>query len=159
MNVLLSIKPKYVELIKLGSKRYEFRKKIFRANSKCRIFMYSTSPVKRIVGFFEPPVVHEDAPFRIWDKFGEHSGLTESEFFGYFKNSRQAFAIEIGRLIFFDAPLDPSHHFLAFRPPQSYRYLNPQEELWVGRDVAPLVPIFGKNGGALKGLTCGEVMG
>ncbi len=27
MSVLLSIKPKYVELIKSGSKKYEFRKK------------------------------------------------------------------------------------------------------------------------------------
>ena len=124
MSVLLSIKPKYVELIKSGSKKYEFRKKIFKVNANCRVFMYSTAPVKKIVGFFEPPVIHMGRPSRIWDEFGENSGLSEWEFFSYFRNAKNAFAIEIGNLFIFNEPLDPSQHFADFKPPQSYCYFH-----------------------------------
>ncbi len=125
MNVLLSIKPKYAELIKSGFKKYEFRRKIFKKNGGCKVFLYSTSPVKKIVGSFDALTIYEDLPPKIWNLFGEHSGLSEDEFFRYFKNCRTAFAIEIANLVIFDEPYDPSKYFLEFKPPQSYRYFNP----------------------------------
>jgi hypothetical protein len=51
--VLLSIKPKYVKSIIEGDKRYEFRKTIFKNREINRIYIYSSSPVKKIVGTFE----------------------------------------------------------------------------------------------------------
>ena len=54
MNVILSIKPKYCEKIINGKKKVEFRRKIFKNENKIDlVFMYSTSPVKKIVGFFK----------------------------------------------------------------------------------------------------------
>jgi len=47
MNVLLSIKPKYVEKIVNGEKQYEFRKRIFRNKNVRKAFIYSTSPTKK----------------------------------------------------------------------------------------------------------------
>ena len=53
MNVLLSIKPKYVKGIMNGNKRYEFRRSIFRCREDIElVYIYSTSPVKKIVGVF-----------------------------------------------------------------------------------------------------------
>jgi len=129
MNVLLSIKPKYAELIKSGFKKYEFRRKIFKTNVGCKVFLYSTSPVRKIVGAFDALTIYEDLPLKIWNLFGEHSGLSEDEFFRYFKNCNTAFAIEIKNLVIFDEPHDPSKYFLEFKPPQSYRYFNPQQKL------------------------------
>ena len=51
MNVLLSIRPKYVEEIIKGNKRYEFRKSIFKKNVD-EVWIYATSPTKKIVGTF-----------------------------------------------------------------------------------------------------------
>ena len=51
MNVLLSIRPKYVEEIIKGNKRYEFRKSIFKKNVE-EVWIYATSPTKKIVGTF-----------------------------------------------------------------------------------------------------------
>lgn len=51
MNVLLSIKPKYVDEILSGAKRYEFRRVIFRKSVET-IYIYCNSSVKRIVGSF-----------------------------------------------------------------------------------------------------------
>ena len=128
MNVLLSIKPKYTELIRSGLKRYEFRRKFSKKTGGGKIFIYSTSPVRKIIGAFDASTIHEDLPPKIWDLFGEYSGLSEDEFFRYFKGSKTAFAIEIKNLVIFDKPHDPSRYFLEFTPPQSYCYFNPRQE-------------------------------
>jgi predicted transcriptional regulator len=123
MAVLLSIKPKYVELIKAGFKKYEFRKKVFKKIGS-RIFIYSSSPVKKIIGFFEAPVIYEDRPIHIWNRFGDYSGLSESEFFRYFKGRKKGYAIEIRNLTVFKNPLDPLERFKTFKAPQSFYYFN-----------------------------------
>jgi type I restriction enzyme S subunit len=128
MNVLLSIKPKYTELIKSGLKKYEFRRKFSKKTGGDKVFIYSTSPVKKIVGAFDASTIYEDLPLKIWNLFGEHSGLSKAEFFQYFKNCRTAFAIEIRNLVIFPEPWDPSDYFIEFNPPQSYRYFNPQQK-------------------------------
>jgi len=128
MNVLLSIKPKYTELIKSGLKKYEFRRKIFKKAGSCKVFIYSTSPIKKITGVFDASVIHQDSPYRIWDMFGAYSGLSEEEFFQYFRGCEIGYAIEIKNLAIFDKPHDPSKYFLEFTPPQSYRYFNPQQK-------------------------------
>jgi predicted transcriptional regulator len=129
MNVLLSIKPKYVDLIKSGSKKYEFRRKIFRKSNNCQVFIYSTFPVKKITGVFDASVIHEDSPFKIWKMFGSYSGISKEEFFSYFEKCKTAYAIEIRNLVIFQDPRDPSDYFHEFNAPQSYRYFNPQQRL------------------------------
>jgi predicted transcriptional regulator len=128
MNVLLSIKPKYAELIKSGLKKYEFRRKIFKKAGGCKVFIYSTSPVKKITGVFDASVIHQGSPCKIWDMFGVYSGTSEEEFFQYFRACEIAYAIEIRNLVIFEKPHDPSNYFLEFTPPQSYRYFNPQQK-------------------------------
>jgi len=129
MNVLLSIKPKYAQLIKSGLKKYEFRRKIFKKAGGSKVFIYSTSPIKKITGVFDGSMIYKDSPFRIWHMFGPHSGISEEEFFQYFRDSEIAYAIEIRNLVIFEEPHDPSSYFLDFTPPQSYRYFNPHQNL------------------------------
>jgi hypothetical protein len=50
MDVLLSIKPKYVKPILEGEKKYEFRKVIFRNPAVSRVFIYSSAPSLRSAG-------------------------------------------------------------------------------------------------------------
>ena len=128
MNVLLSIKPKYVKLIKSGLKKYEFRRKIFKNDGKCKIFIYSSFPVCKIEGLFKPKIFY-DSPYRIWNRFSEFSGLSEREFFHYFINCDTAYAIEISDLIIFNEPLNPYKLIKGFKPPQSYCYLKEFTEL------------------------------
>src|SRR4030043_706637 len=128
MNVLLSIKPKYAELIKSGLKKYEFRRKIFKKTGGCKVYIYATSPVKKITGVFDASTIYQGSPYRIWDMFGPYSGISEEEFFRYFKDCGIAYAIEIRQLVIFEEPRDPSDYFFEFNPPQSYRYFNPQQK-------------------------------
>ena len=124
MDVLLSIKPKYVKSILSGDKRYEFRRTIFRNRGINRIFIYSSSPVKKIVGFFEVGVILEDHPVDLWVRVREDAGIYEWDFFSYFAGKSRGFAIEIRNLREFPAPVDPWETVPGFVPPQSFCYMD-----------------------------------
>lgn len=52
MNIILSIKPKWAELIYSGKKTIEWRKSFpKRENIEC-VYLYETAPVKKVTGFF-----------------------------------------------------------------------------------------------------------
>ena len=53
MKVLLSINPPYVDKIFNGEKKFEYRRAIFKDNSVDTIVIYSTSPIKKVVGEFK----------------------------------------------------------------------------------------------------------
>lgn len=127
MNVLLSIKPKYVEEIKKGTKKYEFRKTRFREKYINEAYIYSTSPVKRIVGYFTIRNIIEDHPKALWADLKDVSGIEEDEFFSYFDNKDRGFAIEINKFEMFDDPIDPKTIIPNFVAPQSFRYLETNE--------------------------------
>lgn len=125
MKVLLSIKPKYVNEIVKGNKKYEFRKKVFKRNNEIKeVYIYSTSPVKKIVGFFKCDRIIEDHPEKLWKEFNIHSGIDEYEFFEYFKERDTGFAIEISKLEVFKIPIDPKQLIPKFTAPQSFRYFD-----------------------------------
>ena len=126
MNVLLSIKPKYVEEIKKGNKKYEFRKSLFCKKNYGKInkiFIYSSSPVKKIVARFFLEVILEEHPKILWKKCRNFSGIEEKDFFGYFGNREKGLALEIAKLRFFKHPIDPKCVFPNFVPPQSFCYI------------------------------------
>jgi type I restriction enzyme S subunit len=124
MDVLLSIKPKYVKSIIEGDKLYEFRKAIFKNREINRIYIYSSAPVKRIVALFEISTILEDHPAVLWDRVRDHAGINDSEFFSYFAGRERGYAIGIENLREFDTPIDPRKEIPGFVPPQSYCYLD-----------------------------------
>lgn len=125
MNVLLSIKPKYVEEILEGNKKYEFRKSIFKQKENIEwVYIYSTSPQKLIVGAFTIERIIEDHPRSLWKKFKEFSGVSEEAFFDYFGSSIRGFAIKIDELEIFEHPIDPREFIPDFTPPQFFCYID-----------------------------------
>lgn len=128
MNVLLSIRPKYCQRISDGTKKYEFRKSIFRNwKGVDLVLMYSTSPVRKIVGSFKIESVIEGTPRNLWEKFKENSGIDQTDFFNYFGFHTKGFAIKIKDVSTFD-PIEPKVFLTDFYPPQSFSYINPEQE-------------------------------
>jgi predicted transcriptional regulator len=121
MDVLLSIKPKYVEEIINGNKRYEFRKIVFKQKPD-KIVIYSSSPVKKIVGSFTPGEILVDTPKNIWKICRDYAGITEDDFFNYFAGKTEAYAIEIEDINLLDEPIDPREQQPGFTAPQSFCY-------------------------------------
>jgi len=126
-GVLLSIKPKYVRAILNGTKKYEFRKQIFRDRSRDIIFIYSSSPEKKIVARFRIGEIKEGRPDSLWEEFRDTSGLSEQEFFEYFSGKENGYAIGIEDLEEFAEPKDPYEMFDKFVPPQSFCYVDKAE--------------------------------
>jgi len=129
MNVLLSVKPKYAELIMKGSKKYEFRKVVFNNKYIEYVYIYSSSPVKKIVGIFRIGTIIEDRPLSLWNQLKGYSGMDEDEFFDYFENRKIGFAIEIKDFKRFEDPLDPKDLIPRFVPPQSFCYIKELNEV------------------------------
>ena len=123
INVLLSIKPKYVEQILNGNKKYEFRRTVFKKKKGVKAFIYCTSPVKKIVAYFTVNRIFEDTPENLWNNFHKNSGVKFENFFKYFNNKEKGFAIKIENLKKFEKPIDPKELDPSFRPPQSFYYL------------------------------------
>lgn len=126
MDVLLSIKPKYVEEIMNGKKKYEFRKAIFRKKNVSRAYIYSSSPIKKIVGYFNVEDIIIDDPDNLWKRFENEAGINKSDFFNYFDGREKGYAIKIGDFKKFPCALDPETITNNFIPPQSFYYVDDQ---------------------------------
>jgi len=122
MNVLLSVKPKYAEEIISGRKKYEFRKSIFKREDIKKMYIYSSSPVKKIIAIVDIVGIVSDSPQELWEQYHEDAGISEREFFDYFRNSNTGYAIKISNVQEFPTPIDP-YIDEDFRPPQSFYYL------------------------------------
>ena len=88
MNVLISIKPEFVEKIISHEKMYEFRKSIFKKNPE-KIFIYSTSPQREIVGYFKPSkIIHDSPVFPNPLKMINYTDFNAPQSFCYIENNK-----------------------------------------------------------------------
>lgn len=123
MKVILSIKPEFCDAISSGRKKFEFRKRIFRDWPNIEtIYIYSTSPVQRIIGSFSVETIIEGTPEKLWEKCEEGAGINRQQFFNYFKSSNPGYAIQICNLELF-TPINPWDLHPNFTPPQSFCYV------------------------------------
>ena len=122
MNVLISIKPEFVEKIISHEKRYEFRRRIFKKEVK-NVIIYSTAPSKKIVGYFELENIIKDSPLNLWNSCSDFAGIDEKDFFNYFLGISKGFALKIGHLELFENFVD-TENLDDFRAPQSFKYID-----------------------------------
>lgn len=120
-NVILSIKPKYAQAIIAGIKKVEFRKKIFKRPVD-KVYIYSSSPTRKIIGYFTFSEIIEESPSKLWSKFKDVGSIDNSDFFDYFKDSEKGFAIVVDNVVSFNKGIDPIDFFENFCAPQSYVY-------------------------------------
>ena len=128
MDVLMSIKPQYVEKIISKEKIYEFRRSIFKKEVN-NVVIYATAPEKKIVGSFELEDIIKDTPSNLWENFSNKAGITKKDFFNYFKGKDVGFALKIGKLNILDDFIDVGC-LEDFRAPQSFMYVVDKDEFF-----------------------------
>lgn len=121
MNVILSIKPNYADAILSGEKRVEFRKTLFKKEVD-KVFIYSSSPIKRVTGYFTITEIVRNSPQNLWEQFGAVGCINEEDFFKYFENKEIGFSICIDKVNRFASGIDPYKEIKNFMPPQSFFY-------------------------------------
>jgi predicted transcriptional regulator len=125
--VLLSVKPRYADLIVAGTKQVEFRR-VWAQELVTWIAIYSSSPAKEIVGVVKVESVIEAPATTLWTfSRSKGGGLTRTELRSYFSGKTKGYALMLGQVLKPLAPIEPATLFHGFRPPQSFRYLTDSE--------------------------------
>lgn len=122
MKVLLSIKPEFAEKIFDGTKKYEFRRSVFKNKNVKTVVVYASSPVQQVIGEFEIETILNHNLQELWNLTKDYSGITKNFFFEYFINKENGYAIKIKEAKRYDRALSLKDDFNA-TPPQSFMYL------------------------------------
>jgi len=121
MKVVLSIKPEFANKIFDGTKKFEFRKAIFKNEKIKTVIVYSSSPVQQVIGEFEiERIINHDID-TLWGLTHQESGITEDYFYKYFADRLEGFAIQIKKAKKYRTPKCLRTDFNLF-PPQSFAY-------------------------------------
>ncbi len=117
MNIILSIKPKYVKAIFSGEKVFEYRKVIPRQPIS-QVIIYASAPISKIVGTFEVgDVIKEDTFDLLWQKTSHGAGISKEDLSNYFATKNVMFAFPIKNVQEYAQP-----QALEGTPPQSFCY-------------------------------------
>lgn len=123
MKVLLSIKPEYAEQIFAGTKKYEFRRVVFKNETVKEVIVYASSPVQKVIGEFSIDSVLAESPEMLWKQTSQYAGIEEKDFRAYFVGKKTCYAIKIKKTRRYRTPLDLQEAFDKL-PPQSFVYLD-----------------------------------
>ncbi len=123
MKVLLSIKPEFASKIFDGSKKYEYRRVIFKRKGVETIVVYASDPIRRVIGEFDIGEVLHEAPEQLWERTCGYAGITKRRFMQYFSNQEKGFAIGVKQARAYSNSLSLDDLMLSL-PPQSFRYLD-----------------------------------
>jgi predicted transcriptional regulator len=135
--VLLSIKPKYINLILAGTKRVELRRS-WPSNDIGVMVLYSSAPIQKLVGVAFIDRIEEcdfDSLWALADANG--GGVNYDELKAYVKGKKTAFGVMIDRVKVAEVQVDPKELFPNFTPPQSFLYLDPSNFHRVMRAMFP----------------------
>jgi predicted transcriptional regulator len=125
--VLLSIKPKYANLILAGSKTVELRRS-WPSNEIGVIVIYSSSPIQRLTGIALIKEIKECDLASLWKLANAHGGgVTFEELQKYVGKKRQSYGIMLGRVVAAEVLVDPKDLIKNFTPPQGFLYLCPRD--------------------------------
>lgn len=125
-SLLLSIRPRYVEMILAGEKTTELRRTVPAVCPGAVAVIYSSTPTRAIVGTCVIGDVEVRSRTTIWDTYRESSGVTRAEFRSYFEGAERAVAIQLDcvRSLSSPIPLTALRKLIdGFRPPQSFAYV------------------------------------
>jgi predicted transcriptional regulator len=132
---LMSIRPVYADRILRGEKRFEIRRRPVRLSPDALVLIYSSAPVKAVVGAFTVKQVHVGSPEGLWRKFSDSMGVAREAYRDYLQGVDRACAIEVSEIVLL--PKTPLADLRAadadFRPPQSYMFLGEQHASGLGR--------------------------
>lgn len=117
----MSIKPEFANKIFDGTKKFEFRRTIFKNEQVRKVIVYASSPVQRVIGEFEIERVISDNLQNLWSLTQFDSGITEEYFYEYFSDKEMGYAIMIKATKKYKQPKKLKEEYNIV-PPQSFVY-------------------------------------
>ena len=128
--LLLSLKPRYADLVFGGRKRVELRRRSLKRMRGRDAFVYATTPVRMLRGGFRIGKVWTGTPEEIWSVVSDDVGVEKPEFDAYYAGRELASALEVTDVWEYEHPVELSvlkGKLRNFVVPQSWRYVKPEE--------------------------------
>ncbi|MBC2844242.1 hypothetical protein [Winogradskyella flava] len=122
MKVILSIKPEFAFKIFEGTKKFEFRRVLFKNKEIKNVVVYASAPVSKVIGEFEIDTIFQQDLNTLWSKTSEFSGITQDYYTDYFEGKDEGFAIKVKNPKMYDSHLCIKESF-GLNPPQSFAYI------------------------------------
>ena len=120
-EILLSIHPQHVNNILCGTKKYEYRKIACKRHVD-KIVIYSTTPIKKVVGEAEVLEVLEKDKEELWNETKDSSGISKQFFLQYYEGRKKAVAYKLGKVVKYSEPKELSDYGIQAAP-QSFAYI------------------------------------
>lgn len=124
-DVVLSIRPHYSDKILSGDKTVELRRRFpVSAPRGTMAYIYSTSPVRAMVGIVEIENVIKLPVDQIWARFEERASINKIDFSRYFEGLDFGYALVFDEVRTFSRPIPLAElrEQFGFEPPQSFLY-------------------------------------
>lgn len=128
--LLLSLKPRYADLVFQRLKKAELRKRIIPSLKNRDVFIYVSSPVRQLRGGFRVGHVWHGTPEEVWDKVSQFARVDKNDFDAYYAGQEIAYALQIKNVWEYANPASLETlrgRFPDFVVPQSWRYARPEE--------------------------------
>jgi predicted transcriptional regulator len=129
-SLFISVRPQYAELLLSGEKRIELRRTAPDVQAGALVLIYASSPVCALVGTAIVEDITVGSPRTIWTQARDEAAVTRAVFDAYFEGATLAVAIALDEVKRLRRPV-PLRELRAgrawFSPPQSFRYLDPQQ--------------------------------
>jgi predicted transcriptional regulator len=90
------------------------------------VVVYASSPVQRVVGYFEVDGVSESDPSALWAEHSDVGEIGAEEFREYYDGAERGVAIHVGRVHHLLLPLPLDEVVPSAVPPQSFAYARPE---------------------------------
>lgn len=125
-DLILSIHPQYSDKILAGKKTVELRRRFpLHPIKGTKVYIYSTSPVRAIVGWAEIAGIKKLPISGIWKKYSKNAFIKKTDFEVYFDGVSEGVALELQNPQAFEKPLalEDLRARFNFTPPQSFIYV------------------------------------
>lgn len=125
-ELILAIKPKFLEKILTGEKKVEIRRKFAKKWIGHKISLYASTPIRALVGEALIKNVVKGNPESIWRNLNFEIGCTKEDFDNYTAGADQVYAIILSEVRPYreNLPISQISHLVnkdkELKPPQSY---------------------------------------
>lgn len=127
--LLISIKPHYARAILEGRKTVEVRRRFPTVPPGTTVVLYSSSPERAIVGTVRLKHTSRMVPERVWEFHADAIDIAEEALGQYLEGAEESTLLEVADPQTWQRPvtLKALRALLGVEPPQSFRYLNPEQ--------------------------------
>ena len=125
-DFLMSIQPIHAEKIVDGDKTVELRRRfVHHVEPGALLLIYSSSPIRAIIGYVAIAGVRRLPVKKIWSEYGKAACVCRGDFDEYFAGAEHGYAILLGEVKRFTPTVAAAElrKRFSFVPPQSFRYL------------------------------------